>query len=193
MENRGLGHWVEAGGIAGRGVLLDWYRWHSLTKPGIPHPSPVTTFGIPPSELDSVAAFQNTEIKQGDILIVRSGFAKWYNESSDEERRRGVAGNGLQFICVKPGRETKRWIWDKHVAAVAGDTLGFEQFPITDHSECLHYWLIPLAGIPIGELFNLEELAAACEQQNKWSFFFTSAPLNVPGGVASSPNAILIL
>ncbi|KZP01016.1 hypothetical protein CALVIDRAFT_220892 [Calocera viscosa TUFC12733] len=189
----GIHHWVEAGGIAGRGVLLDWYRWHTLTRPGVAHPSPVTSYGIPVSELDAVAAFQGTSLRTGDILIVRSGFTKWYNGTTDEERRRGVAENGFHFIGVAPGRETKEWIWNHHFAAVAGDTVAFEQFPITDRAHCLHNWLIPLAGITIGELFNLEELAALCEQEGRWSFFFTSAPLNVPGGVASSPNAIVIL
>ncbi|EJU01205.1 hypothetical protein DACRYDRAFT_22948 [Dacryopinax primogenitus] len=189
----GIHHWVEAGGIAGRGVLLDWYRWHALTRPGVPHPVPVTSHGIPVSELDAVAAFQHTELRRGDILIVRSGFTKWYNEAEEEARMRGVAHNGFHFIGVRPGRETKMWIWNHHFAAVAGDTVAFEQFPITDRSQCLHNYLLPLAGIPIGELFNLEELAKACEEEARWSFFFTSAPLNVPGGVASSPNAIAVL
>ncbi|KZT53026.1 hypothetical protein CALCODRAFT_501535 [Calocera cornea HHB12733] len=125
----GIHHWVEAGGIAGRGILLDWYRWHALTRPGVPHPSPVTSHGIPVSELDAVAAFQGTPLRRGDILLVRSGFTKWYNDASDEERKRGVAENGFQFIGLAPGRETKRWIWDNHFAAVAGDTVAFERAP----------------------------------------------------------------
>lgn len=47
--------------------------------------------------------------------------------------------------------------------------------------------------MPIGELWDLEALAAECQNQNKWTFLLTSAPLNVPGGVASPPNAIAIL
>lgn len=44
-----------------------------------------------------------------------------------------------------------------------------------------------------GELFDLEALSAACKKHNKYTFFFTSAPLNIPGGVASPPNALAIL
>jgi len=43
-----------------------------------------------------------------------------------------------------------------------------------------------------GEIWDLEKLAEVCEQQKRWSFFFTSAPLNIIGGVASPPNALCI-
>lgn len=47
-------------------------------------------------------------------------------------------------------------------------------------------------GMPLGELWDLEALATACEEENRWTFFFTSAPLNNPGGIASPPNAIAV-
>jgi len=46
--------------------------------------------------------------------------------------------------------------------------------------------------MPIGEMFDLERLAEECEKRGRWSFFVTSAPLRVPGGIASPPNAIAI-
>lgn len=56
----------------------------------------------------------------------------------------------------------------------------------------LHQHIIPMFGMPIGELWDLEELAATCARLGKYSFLLTSAPLRVPGGVASPPNAIAI-
>jgi hypothetical protein len=56
------------------------------------------------------------------------------------------------------------------------------------HDHCLAMW-----GTPIGELWNLEELAEVCKREKKYSFFLTSAPLNVHGGVASPPNALAIM
>ena len=44
----------------------------------------------------------------------------------------------------------------------------------------------------LGELFDLEQLAQTCERLKRWSFFFTSVPLNQPGGVSSPPNAMAI-
>jgi hypothetical protein len=57
----------------------------------------------------------------------------------------------------------------------------------------LHDNLLALFGTPIGEMFDLEKLAETCKLHNRWSFFFTSAPLNIPGGIASPPNAICVL
>ena len=47
-------------------------------------------------------------------------------------------------------------------------------------------------GCHIGELFDLEALSQECERQGRWSFFFSSVPCYVPGGVASPPNAVAI-
>ena len=57
----------------------------------------------------------------------------------------------------------------------------------------LHDNLIAPFGMPVGEMFALEELAEHCRKLEKWSLLFTSTPLNFPGGVASPPNAICIL
>lgn len=57
---------------------------------------------------------------------------------------------------------------------------------------------LPPPGLPVltpsaeGELFDLEKLAEECKQQKRWSFFFTSAPLHIRGGVGSPPNTIVI-
>jgi hypothetical protein len=56
----------------------------------------------------------------------------------------------------------------------------------------LHPVLLAGFGMPIGELFDLEDLAAQCTKAERWTFFFTSEPLNVVGGVASPPNALVI-
>ena len=52
--------------------------------------------------------------------------------------------------------------------------------------------IIGLWGMPIGEMFQLDELAAACATDGRYEFFLTSAPLNKRGGVASPPNALAI-
>lgn len=43
------------------------------------------------------------------------------------------------------------------------------------------------------EFLNLEDLAAACHELKRYSFFFTIQNLNVVGGIASPPNAMAIL
>jgi len=56
----------------------------------------------------------------------------------------------------------------------------------------IHEYQLAFWGSPIGELWDLEKLAEVCEREKRWSFFFSSAPLNVPGGVASPANALCI-
>jgi hypothetical protein len=46
--------------------------------------------------------------------------------------------------------------------------------------------------MPIGEMWWLEDLAADCASDGVYEFMLTSAPLNVPGGVGSPPNALAI-
>ncbi|GAA5993310.1 hypothetical protein JCM10908_001423 [Rhodotorula pacifica] len=57
----------------------------------------------------------------------------------------------------------------------------------------LHEVLLSGWGMPIGELWALEALSEECHRTGLYRFCLSSAPLNLPGGVASPPNAIAIL
>jgi Putative cyclase len=59
-------------GIVGRGVLLDFHSWRLAQTPPIQY-EPFQTGSIPLKYLKAVAEAQGTEIKFGDILIIRSG------------------------------------------------------------------------------------------------------------------------
>ena len=52
--------------------------------------------------------------------------------------------------------------------------------------------MLALWGAPIGEMLDLEKLAKTCQDKNRWIFFFTAAPANMPGGVASHVNGTAI-
>jgi hypothetical protein len=56
----------------------------------------------------------------------------------------------------------------------------------------LHLSLLPLLGLPIGELFDLDALAADCAADGRYTFLLTSAPLNLAAGVGTPPNALAI-
>jgi hypothetical protein len=79
------------------------------------------------------------------------------------------------------------------VVAVATDNPTFESWPrqmvVGDY---LHFELLALLGMPIGELFDLDALAADCARDGRYEFLFTSAPLNKTGGIGSPPNALAI-
>lgn len=85
-----------------------------------------------------------------------------------------------------------RWIWNSF-SAVAGDQPSFESWPAPPEAPyALHEVLLAGWGCPIGELFDLEKLAEHCKREGRWSFFVSSEPCNVPGGVASPPNVLAI-
>ncbi|GAB7349369.1 hypothetical protein MBLNU459_g8495t1 [Dothideomycetes sp. NU459] len=186
----GIHNWCDRGGIVGRGILVDWLRWYEH-KHGNP-PSPVTRHEIPASELAETMKYQGLTPRPGDIMIVRSGYVRWHNFANTEERRGGTQENSIA-IGVQNNEATVRWLYDQHFAAVAGDTVAFEAWPPPlDAGWCLHEWLLVQWGTPIGEMWDLEKLSKVCEKENRWSFFLTSAPLNVEGGIGSPPGAIAI-
>jgi hypothetical protein len=56
----------------------------------------------------------------------------------------------------------------------------------------LHRMLIGQFGMALGELWWLDDLARDCRDDGRYTSFFSSAPLNVAGGVSSPPNAVAI-
>ncbi|RFU33939.1 hypothetical protein B7463_g2415, partial [Scytalidium lignicola] len=178
-------------GIVGRGILLDYHSWRLAQNPPIPFDSFSST-SIPLSHLLAVAESQGTEIKFGDILILRTGFFPALEAKSEAEVTQLKAGNPPSFGGVEQSMEMVQWIWE-NFSAVASDHPTFECWPTQQKDWSLHEVLLAGWGCPIGELFDLEKLAVKCKELKKWSFFLVSEPCNVPGGVASPPNVLAIL
>jgi hypothetical protein len=82
-------------------------------------------------------------------------------------------------IGVEPSEEFLKFLWNSQIAAVAGDTRSFEVWPCTNLEFHLHEWLLAGWGMPIGELFDLEELSEICASTGRSTFFLASAPMNV--------------
>jgi len=180
-------------GIAGRGVLLDAGRY--LASVG--RPLDCSTYGtITKETLEASARAERVEVRPGDVLLVRTGWLTWYLNETTPEQRQYMAGDAmtqLQAPGIGPDEEMAAYLWDLHVAAVAADNPSLEAWPPGPESGgFMHFRLIPLFGMPIGELWWLDDLAADCAADGVYEFFLTSAPLNVPGGVGSPPNAVAI-
>lgn len=188
----------------GKGVLLDYCSW--AERNGISY-NPMSKHVIKVADLIAIAEDQGVTFCPGDILLVRTGWIKWYEENNEEQRLKYIT-HGSAWIGVEGCEETLEWLWNQHFAAVAGDSIGWEAWPpqpgyskicFRPILECantafaeLHDHLLSLWGMPIGEMWDLEALAKECEKQQRWTFFLTSAPLNITGGIASPPNAIAI-
>ncbi|KAH8664843.1 hypothetical protein BGZ61DRAFT_367242 [Ilyonectria robusta] len=180
----GIQEWLRRGGVVGRGVLLDYHSW--AQKKGITY-SAASKHCISYKDLEEIAKEQKVEFRVGDILMVRTGWIKWYNEATPEDRVQGCKVNH-DYVGVEGTKESIEWLWNHHFSALVGDNMAFEAWPADGiHDNALALW-----GTPLGELWDLEELARQCKEHDRWSFFVTSCPLNVAGGVASPPNALAI-
>ncbi|KAF2705963.1 hypothetical protein K504DRAFT_460041 [Pleomassaria siparia CBS 279.74] len=189
-DTNGIHNWCERGGIVGRGVLVDWLRWYEHKNGNAP--SPVSKHEISVEELEATLKWQGTTLRPGDIMMIRSGYVRWHDNASASERKSGTQENGIA-IGMQSNEKSVRWLYDHHFAAVVGDTVAFEAWPPKfEEGWCLHEWLLVQWGTPIGEMWNLEELSALCEKKGRWSFFLTSAPLHVKGGIGSPPGAIAL-
>ena len=178
-------------GIAGRGVLLDVARRFTAQGRRLDYFAPEL---ITADDLQSCASAQGVEVRTGDLLLVRTGWLEWYlNEATPEVREEISDRSRLKAPGLGPAEEMAGWLWDHHVAAVAADNPALEPWPPRPETGAFMHWrLIPLLGMPIGELWELDALAADCAEDSTYEFLLTSAPLNVPGGVGSPPNAMAI-
>ncbi|KAI0405304.1 hypothetical protein F4802DRAFT_607015 [Xylaria palmicola] len=189
----GIQAWSKQG-IVGRGVLVDYHSWR-LSPEGqaqsrVKDYDSFESTSIPVEDLKACLKAQGTELKFGDILFIRSGFMASRETKTEEELSSYRATVPHHFGGVEQSEDLLRWIWD-HFAAVAGDQPSFERWPSTE-PWYMHEVLLAGWGCPIGELFDLEELAVHCRQAGRWTFFISSEPCNVPGGVASPPNVLAI-
>src|SRR3954452_21329875 len=196
--DHGMQHWA-ARVLAGRAVLVDVARHMEIDAS--------SSQGITPDELDATLAAEGVEVEPGDVLLLRTGWVAWYR-SADDATRDALPG-ALKAPGLRPGEDMLRWLWDHHVAAVGADNPALEIWPPGSHltkeqrdevrtdmskisNVFMHTALLPLLGIPIGELWDLDALAADCADDGRYVGLFTSAPLRVHAGVASPPNALVL-
>jgi hypothetical protein len=114
--------WAEKG-IVGRGILLDYHTWAG--KHGISY-NPFKRQVISLRELEAVLEEQGTEVKFGDILLIRTGYTVLYNEMTVEQLKEVTGGPRPDGLAgVEAGEEVMKWMWE-NFAAVAGDQPSFE-------------------------------------------------------------------
>lgn len=170
---------LAAGGIVSRGVLVDVARHRGVDRlePGTP---------IRPAELDDALAAQGCRLAPGDILLLRTGHLSVFTVDGDRET----------YLWQGPGLgiDAAEWIHAQDLAAVCADTGAVEVMPCEDPSLLypLHLLCIRDMGLPFGEMFNLEELAADCAADGCWEFLLSAPPLPVAGGIGSPVNPLAI-
>ncbi|WP_395693524.1 cyclase family protein [Nocardioides sp.] len=166
------------GRMVGRGVLLDIARLKEVD-------SLASGERIEAEDLEAAERRQGVTVGAGDFLFVRTG---WYQTF--------LGGDSAAYLGPSPGLALSccEWLHRRDVAAVCADNSAVEVLPseIEGVDVPLHMVLIRDLGLTLGEMFNLEELAADCAETGVSEFFFSGSALKFTGAVGSplSPLAI---
>lgn len=170
-----------ARGLVGRAVLLDVARHLGVARlaPGFP---------VGPDELDGAARARGVTVGAGDVLLVHTGHLAW---------KAGLeSGDPAAASRHEPGISTRAipWLHEHDVAMVATDTAACSVVPPEPGDEFLTWHVAALRdlGLLVGELFDLDELAADCAADGVSEGFFAAMPMPVVGGSGSPLNPLVV-
>ena len=155
--------------IVRRGVLLDIAGAHGGAL--------AADFEITPAMLDDAERGEGVDIRLGDVVLLRTGWAAYWRDPGKFISE--VHGPG-------PALAGAQWLSGRGVFAAGSDTVAFEKVP--DASMPVHVHLLVENGIHIIECLNLEELAAA----RLWEFAFIAAPLKLEGATGAPVRPLAI-
>jgi kynurenine formamidase len=170
----GLGIEAFAGGVVTRGVLLDVVALCGGGELFLPD-----DFIITRDVIELCLDSQELTLERGDAVLIYTGFMRRLarNDLGHPNQVAGIDGSSLG-------------IWnEREVAALISDNTAVEAWPV-DFS--IHIGALRNLGIPLGELWALDELAQYCREAARYEFFLTSAPLNLEGAYGSPANALAI-
>jgi kynurenine formamidase len=160
--------------LLGRGVLLDVAGWKGVDR--LPPRAAVHA-----DDLSACATHQGVEVRAGDVLLVRTGYAPLWH---DEARYLDAAG---------VGKSGTLWAAQQQVVAVGADNMAWdapdERDPDSGTTLFAHFYLLPQKGIYIIENLTLEELA----RDRVWEFAFVGIPLKFKGATGSPLRPLALL
>lgn len=169
-------------GVAARGVLIDMARYR-----GKEYLDKGETFDH--NDLLAAAEAQGVEIQKRDVLLIRTGFLKYFYSVDAAEFYDGFLEPGLTH-----SRELVQWFQDMEIPNLATDTIANEvtKDPESGVALPLHCALMRNLGVVLTEICWLDDLADACADDGRWSFLYTAAPLKVTEGTGAPVNPIVI-
>jgi kynurenine formamidase len=160
--------------IVARGVLLDVPTYRGVEI--LPGGSAVTG-----AELAAVAKHQGVEVRAGDVVLVRTG---WIRHWDDPASYRGD-------LTGEPGPDASaaEWLAERKIRATGSDTIAYEARAHGASALGAHVMLIVHNGIHILEIVNCEELA----RDRVYTFLFVASPLKLKGATGSPVRPIAIV
>lgn len=169
-------------GIVGRGVLLDIPRLRGCKwlEPGD---------AVTRAELEACEKSEGVTLGEGDILVLRTGHHRRRLELGAWDNSPPPRGEGKAGVHV----DTIPWMHERRIAAFLPDGDG-ETFPssVDGIDYAIHPLQVVAMGMLVADSLQLEELVAACEQEQRYSFMVVGLPLRLEGGTGSPWNPIAI-
>ena len=162
-------------GVVGRGVLLDIARVRGVDwmMPGE---------GVMPEDVEAAEQAAGVRVEEGDILLLRTGNYK-------RRLTQGPTDDG------NPGPQAALipWLHERGVVVLGSDT-GNDVVPAEypNIGSAVHHIGIVSMGLWILDNANLEELAQACAERNRWEFLLSMGPLRLQYGTGSPVNPIAV-
>lgn len=113
----GIDRVAHAGGITTRGVILDYPRY--LERKGRSGVDALSASSIKVEELREMVKETGVKTREGDLLLLRTGFTKAYEKLGMQERKE-MPGKTPEFLGVESSKDVLQWIWESGFVAVAG-------------------------------------------------------------------------
>jgi hypothetical protein len=113
----GIDRVAHSGGITARGVILDYPRY--LQKKGRSPVNALDANCIPAETLQDMVKEAGVTPRDGDLLLLRTGFTAQYEKLSADEQS-ALSTKPPKFLGVESTRDTLQWIWESGFVAVAG-------------------------------------------------------------------------
>ena len=177
--------------MVGRGVLLDVAKYKGQD------PLPVN-YWITVDDLKNTAKAQNVEIQKGDILLIRTGWRKMWDQPGADGRADPAH---TKYLQPEPGvgPDSLPFLNDMEIVAIGADNSALEwNFPLEPgysrrafggfQGLPLHVDFLWNRGAYIIEILNLDELA----KDQAYEFLFVVSPLLLRGGIGVPVNPIAI-
>jgi kynurenine formamidase len=188
----GIQRWAEKP-IVGRGLLFDLEGLLAAEGRPLDHrQGPALDVDV----LNRALRAQNERVRPGDLVLVHTGWARWFLDASPALR--AEVRDARRATGFRQTGDLPEWLWDHQVALFATDTFAVEVLPVAtdtylasapEDAGMMHQELIAKLGVPLGELWNLADLVADSRTHGRWDALVTVKPLNLVGGVGSPPNA----
>jgi kynurenine formamidase len=170
-------------GVQGRGVLVD-----------LRHHLGDDFRGVDLRTLQEVMDADGVVVEPGDVLLLHTGFATKVLEWGGNARPRDL----FTSCCYLDAKDDALldWIADSQISALVADNyaveglLGKDRDPSRHSFLPIHHLCLFKLGVPLGELWYLDELASWLRANGRSRFLLTAPPLRLPGIVGSPVTPI---